>query len=343
MLMLSLTISACTVLTSELPAQLAAEGRKPAGVYYALPKGIVPVKLTVDRTSARYFVVVGDPIYIPDPNHRYFMRYRALPNYADNISIAVNERGLPQEITATTMDKTTQIILNLAKFFGAVTTQAGSPSSAADLVTLNIDPTSEREVARTAYLLDGKMREHAAKASSDCKEALKSMSDSDPKRPDMQVTCDSFASVAAGDGGHVSIKVRAPQHIVAGKSSDCTVGLCYRIKEPYVVTFGIGPYQHATIVELPNRAVPIELDITRAFLVTKIQDIKFDGDGFLSDVSVEKPSELLEAAKLPVAVVTAVADGLTLKADLITEQKNLAQAQLDRIKADADLLKQRTQ
>ena len=142
-------VCGCTVLTSELPSQLATDGRMPAGVYYALPRGLVPVKLTVTKTTGRYFVAVMDPQFIPDPNHRYLMHYQPLPNYTDDITIEVNDRGLPQAVNSTTTDETPQIILNLAKFFGEISRQAGSPATGADdLMTLTIDPTKEEEVAR---------------------------------------------------------------------------------------------------------------------------------------------------------------------------------------------------
>jgi hypothetical protein len=88
---------------------------------------------------------------------------------------------------------------------------------------------------------------------------------------------------------------------------------------------------------LPNRAELIGIDITRAFLVQKVQEIQFDDSGFLSNVKINKQSELLAASKLPLAVIDAVASGLALRVETIQSQRDLALKQAKLLEAQAKL------
>lgn len=122
----------------------------------------------------------------------------------------------------------------------------------------------------------------------------------------------------------------------------CEDGICYRPKEPYkiewaIVTDGQRNGVNTRVVELPNRAALIALDIRRAFFVKKVHEIEFDESGFLTKLRVEKPSELLAVSQLPLSVIDAIAAGLTLRVDFLNTQKNLAQKEAELIKAQASV------
>jgi len=120
--------------------------------------------------------------------------------------------------------------------------------------------------------------------------------------------------------------------------ADCTIGVCYRPTEPYRIDYYVevdGAQEGAgtRIMELPNRAPLVAIDIKRAFLVQKLTTIDFNDDGFLNKVRVKKPSELLALSELPLAVMDAILEGFRLRADILTEQRNAAAKEVELLKA----------
>ncbi len=127
---------------------------------------------------------------------------------------------------------------------------------------------------------------------------------------------------------------------------DCTQGVCYRPKEPYRLEYGL--YQtngkdkgwvrqfKTSIIELPNRAMPVLIDLRRAFFVKKVHNIEFDANGFLQLVKIDKPSELEAVSSLPVEVLKAVSEGLTLRVNLLNKQRDAAKKEAELIKSKAD-------
>jgi hypothetical protein len=119
-------------------------------------------------------------------------------------------------------------------------------------------------------------------------------------------------------------------------ATDCTVGICYRPKEPFRITYALDAGDDTIIVDMPNRADLVAIDITRTFLVKKIQKMTFE-EGFLAEVFIDKKSELVAAAKLPIDILNAVADGLQARVKVTTEHKSLAQKELELLKAEKAL------
>lgn len=140
---------------------------------------------------------------------------------------------------------------------------------------------------------------------------------------------------------------------VSKRTADCTVGICYRPRLPYEIGYAVGSIAktrtgqdfHRGIVKtymmLPNESDLVEIDISRAFFVEKTQKITFDESGFLKYWEVKKPSELVALAGLPVAIVSAVADGLKIRIKLVQQEINEAGALKDLIEARQALLEQK--
>lgn len=324
-------VASCTVLTSTLPEQLATDRLAPTGVFYALPRGVVSVTLSVKIDDGRYYLDVGEPEFSPDPSHRYLLQYRPLPNYNDSIMIEVSDLGLLKKAYVTAVDDTPTVIANLAKSLTAILGYevATIPTGAALVSKVTIDLSRETEVARAASELNAAMRTHAARIVAICREQ-------EQNTP----ACQAFGDVAGG-ARRVRLAVEVPPSMPAGAPSNCAVGLCYRPKEPYIASFGLGDIQHVKIVELPNRAAPIELDINRAFFVKKMTNIDFDANGFLSQVKIEKDSELLAVSKLPLDVISAVGAALAIRVNVINQQTNIAKKKAALLEAEAKLRSQR--
>ena len=118
--------------------------------------------------------------------------------------------------------------------------------------------------------------------------------------------------------------------------ADCTIGVCYRPKEPWRIIYSLGEGDETTIAELPNKADIVAIDIRRAFFIQKVQGITFD-NGFLTTLSIDKKSELVELAKLPVEIVKAISIGIQARVAITTQEKNLAQEQANLLKEKAKL------
>mgnify|MGYP007067078489 FL=1 len=124
-------------------------------------------------------------------------------------------------------------------------------------------------------------------------------------------------------------------------AADCTVGLCYRVKEPFLVRSLVDGIPSSEIVYLPNKVPLIEIDVRRAILVQKIQKIDFDANGFLKSAYVKKDSELLAASKVPLAIMTAISSALPLRLTIQQKQVELAQKRVAEAQAKRQLMETR--
>src|SRR5262245_7067317 len=116
---LSALCAGCTVLGSDSPLDLQRDERSANGVYYALPKGIVNLTL-LGNDAGQFDLQISDPVFGPDPAHRYFLRYKPHPSYDDDIAITMNDSGRPflKTIRSKATDKTKDIFVDLAKAAG---------------------------------------------------------------------------------------------------------------------------------------------------------------------------------------------------------------------------------
>ncbi len=80
-------------------------------------------------------------------------------------------------------------------------------------------------------------------------------------------------------------------------------------------------------IEIPNGSPILRMGVGRATFVTKVKQIDFD-NGMITKVRVEKPSEALEIAKLPLTISKAIlqtaAEIIQLKFDLVSKEEALA-------------------
>ena len=90
---------------------LIARDRAAKGVAYSLPRGVNPLVLSVFPKSAVFKLRVKQPNMSRIHATTYFMRYRPLPNYSDEISIEVGPKSFIKSIKAELEDRTPQIIL----------------------------------------------------------------------------------------------------------------------------------------------------------------------------------------------------------------------------------------
>ncbi len=336
----------CTVLGSDSPLDLQRDDRPANGVYYTLPKGIVNLTL-LGNDAGQFDLQVSDPVFGPDSAHRYFLRYKPHPSYDDDIVISMNDSGRPflKSIRSKATDKTKDVFVDLAKaagFGGGF--QAFAVENARLLAQVPFDPTDPSSVSATRDQIGDAMYRFAKEQRRQCTRTPPAANDGDGK-----AACYNFAHLLAKHDAHrlgktngeplFSLSVAAPPKLPAGPAPDCSVGICYRAKVPYLIDYSVAGVTDTKVVELPNGGDPVVIDISRAFLVKRFQEFDFDDDGFLTRVKVEKDSELLAAAKLPTDVLAAFSEGLQLRIKFTEQNKERANTQAELIKKRAKLRK----
>ncbi len=323
----SLAGGGCAFMTSDTIAELNAAGQAPNGVHYALPRALVDVELKVSDRGSVFELTISDPKYVADHKHRYLLRYRPHPSYEDEVSVVMVGDGRPfvKSVSATSIDKTKDIIVSLAKAAGYAGGFQHAGAGERLLGQVTIDPSVPGDLARAGEILDAEMRRYLRQNLAECTR----LRDDSRRCTEMQRVLGSSRAEPL-----VMLSASHAQQPRFGKPADCSIGICYRPKEPFLISFSIAGVSSTKILEIPNAAEPIAIDIRRAFLVQKIHELEFDNDGFLTRVKIDKQSELLAAAQLPLQAAAAVAEGLQLRID-ITERKT------QNAKAEADLIRER--
>lgn len=123
--------------------------------------------------------------------------------------------------------------------------------------------------------------------------------------------------------------------------ADCSIGICYRPPVPVTIKYSLGAGDSSLVADLPNPSAVVAIDIRRAFFIKKVQQIDFD-QGMLTKLHIQKNSELVAISKLPVDIISAIADGIQLRAKITTEQKNVLEKQAALLNAQAQLAEARS-
>ena len=345
----------CAAVSSVTPLSQVQSGSAPNGVWYTLPRSIVDLRLTVIPGAAKFGLEVGNPRSIADPTHRYLLQYRPLPHYNDTIDIDVSPRGMLKKVTSRTKDETKQIILNIAKAFGAIGGgfEAGAAGGASTLHTLTIDPTDEDEVRNAVTLLNRTLKKFAESRSNPT-------GGCDPKQgqpryfdPATRELCLAYQRLATRKRPVLDLKFIAANSIeggeihavslVGGPPADCSGGICYRPPVPYFYKAAIDGVATTGLMMLPNRSPVVVIDVRRGFFIEKIQNMQFDDDGFLQQFDVDKPSEIEALSLLPVEIIGAISEGLQLRIKVTQAQITAEKTERMLVEQQAAIERQRAQ
>ena len=125
-----------------------------------------------------------------------------------------------------------------------------------------------------------------------------------------------------------------------------TPGLYYRRELPYIVKiFGTKTDSEdvllaSQLVTLPNRSPVAVVPFRTGSFVKSVNEVTFE-NGMLTAWNINRPSEALAVAKLPLTVLNSMVGTLTqflqLRIDYTSEEKNFAAAQIDLLKKLGEL------
>jgi hypothetical protein len=297
----------CVALTSEIADE---------GVVYYLPKSILTIAVWEyhdTKTSNTWYQIGGItekedehgaavskiptvPTYtiydetVPDPEHRYAIRYNPSAASDERLCISRSATGLLHDVQFASDDRTPKIAFNIARFLaGAVPAPTGfrSATTTADDVrtrsySAKVDPFNRDDIAAFNAALRNMFRAPLAISFDRALDLIRPAKNAWPKG------CTDSRCMR-----RVMTERCKPEHI------------CYRTK----VTLPIELKLDDQVVDV-NYANVINawdfgaVSVTRAFMVHKISKFKFDNGALVAAV-IRKPSELEELSLLPINIINA--------------------------------------
>src|SRR5262245_21775620 len=223
-------------------------------------------------TSLR--LVDATPDHVADLSYNYVLQYNPNAGASDRVCMGVDEKGLLNYVEAATKDETANIIVSIAKFFGRIAgpgafTVSGTLQKLNDF-TITIDPYDERDRRSVGKMINERF-------------------------PEL--------------GDHFEFAVEGfPQTKAPSSRDSCPVDrICYRTVVPVRVGLFDRRSKRSSVryAMVANLSEVNTIDVRRALFIEKVTRLGFT-DGVLSYARINKPSEALEAAKLPLTVYDAV-------------------------------------
>jgi hypothetical protein len=213
-------------------------------------------------------------VTIPDAKHRYQLTYNNNPFYHDRYCIATSQhqKGLLDSIEYASEDATPKIVLALAEL---------GRKTGAFTVRLPEETTGFKAYTSVIVTFNPFDRDDRAAAAEIVNRTLNGKVRVRFDFPELDLLSQAAKDKCRGNGG-----------------------VCFRtkVKTTMLLRDQSGNALSTAVVEVVNPNYIGHFDLDRAFLVEKIARLGFE-DGALTHVTMKKPSEALQAVKLPIAVV----------------------------------------
>lgn len=302
-----LMFSGCAVLQSSKqpqPVYSNVPDKEAGALGYFLPKGMLRIKYDGNNFHV-------ETTYIPDPNYFYTLKYKANACSADDIKISLTKNGLLKSIDVTAEDKIVEIAKKLIDI--------GKEVAKATVIPV---PFALPELKPLDVIVD----------------------------PDIFIYGDDYNKARRSNLenklARYGIKLDLTRQDIAAKTSvtqgpQCQKGVYYRPLVPYELTLtsekdGKILFEQTELVFLPNGAPILALDVSRAAFVKKVTKVTFE-DGILTELYVNKPSEVLAFLEIPFYLVQSIValptELIQVKIKYSTSQTSLYEQQLKELQA----------
>lgn len=300
------TIAAATLVACTAIESAPLSSGKPAnGITYYLPKTLIPIQ--VARDGQYVSVVIDNPITVADTDFALVAEYQHSWLSDDDFKVTTAD-GLLLGVTSITTDRSLDALKSVAELVK-------------ELVKLSAVP-----VEGAAVVFDGQV---------------------DPRPGGIGQS--ELADALAAYGGSVSFSklTRSPTtepQLTVDDLARCSVGICYRAMEEYIVTFHIqtseGPQTiQKRIQSATGSLVAVTLD--RSAFVKREITIALIG-GVPTELADKKPSEIIELLGAPIEIVKSFAsipsDILTLRTQQVNDQAAITNAEAAKINAQTGLI-----
>jgi hypothetical protein len=302
-----LVIAACSKMIETAPLQPGPLGYAPTcssalGAYY-LPKTYLKVKASTDGSSIKLDSLV--PVRSADRTQPLCLDYLALPNADDVIRVKRYPNGLLESVTSSAIDKTPEIVEALVETGAnlAIAAGRGTMLQAGDTVELEFDPFvwSELMAARSALRRFGiciYVEGYTFPADGLSPAALRIAGER---------WCSASQPKPFETDAHYYAALPVPPDVMKS-------GILYRPDVSHRIIVlrkndpdGPGSWKlhQSTRIDMPNLGPILAVGVERAMFATRETDLSFN-KGVLTDVSVNKTSELVGFVRIPLAVAKAV-------------------------------------
>jgi hypothetical protein len=348
-----------------------------AGDFVLLPDRKEKDKKLLTGADYEYVLTLtlGVAKQVADPDAALMFEYQPEAGTSDTFKLAVGANGLLSNVSSTSKDESAAIIIKLAELAKEglrVATAFARPAADVRAAAAEPEETAEDKRRRMCAQTLQKMSVTTEVNLSDLVRAgsgwqldqqtadfnakvVRAMQIIDSKAPQLLRPME-FTSKARGPlPGTVS-----NNPIFVNPKATAYSGIVFRIMTPRALSvelatsganFGNGcslARDAATIGDMTFMvADPLRtfvVDNSRTAFVTKKVNLTVS-DGVLLGIDVEKPSELLAAITLPVEVLKVIAsipgEMLSIKVKQISDEKSLSAAQVEMLKLQIDLIKQR--
>jgi hypothetical protein len=282
--------SSCTVLESS-------QDFTEQGIVYYLPKTVLdiyvkpnPVMTSTDPTKpapdaaltpfyvgSQFLGMSITPTTIPDLSQKYLLKYNSNVFYNDRVCVSTTSNGMLSSVEMATEDATPQIAVDLAALVSTVTPGIGQAFAARAAgrarelqpvpVRVTIDPTNDDDIRAANNLISSNL----------------------------------LLQGVMLDVGSLKPPPNEPP-------ADCThKGVCFRtlVKAPLRLTKGSTQVSPTVYVDAVSQAHLGHMDLERAFLIENLVGLGFQ-NGALTQVILRKPSQALQAVRLPLGVADAI-------------------------------------
>ena len=334
------TATACTTVfeTGSLNQTEGIACRTSAGAYY-MPRVLVRIALKRAELGRGFQLDKETPKYVTvaDRRHQpYCLDYLASPTSKDVIAVDRGTNGLLQKVYSNVKDRSTQIALTLIET-GALFAKAGlrsgvlgaGPQETVDLTFDPFDPQEMSEINRAlrrfgfcVYIENHSFEDGAINPQAWC-------SDPNQERHVNQYNMLLATTPVVPEAMNTGILYRpnATHKLVIRRKSDPTG------REPW----GLFMTKH---MEWPNVSPIFSIGVYRALFTSRLTELKFV-DGVLTNVSIDKGSELESFSRIPLAVAQAIVklptEIIMLRIDDTKNQTSLATAEMTLISTLAEL------
>lgn len=274
LLLLAIVLSSCAVTESHYDDQ-------ELGLVYYLPRTLL--NITVTKTD-KAFAISAKEKRVADLSQRLVLKYRPNGFFDDRICTSVGTDNLLESIEVATDDRTPEILVSLARLSGRLAASpfnnqvAPETSAASDTFSMVIDPLNPTDIAAFNYAAsDHFYPPHGAKTARQ---------------------------------NAFSLQIPDLEYLSLGTDQICEQNeICYRTAASVPIYLKSEYATASTDVSVVSQRHLGQISVRRAFLVEKISKFRFD-KGVLQAAAIKKPSEVLEAVRLPLTIIDAVLAGL---------------------------------
>jgi hypothetical protein len=270
--------------------------------YYFLPKTKIRIQVLYGNNTHGLKFV--ETTIIPDESEFFLLDYKKSALSNDNLTIQLTADGLLKKVETTVEDKSGEVIVKLA--------EVGKEVAKAAVYVSSVGETPQ--VVRDLTFSPSELSEVNSKLAKITPEKLR-----------------------------IDLVPMAPlSPLNKGGDDRSSPGVCFRPQIPYKLRFfKDGAVVEQRILLLPDGAPKICMPIERSAFVKKVTNLTFD-KGVLTEVHIEKPSEVLGFMDIPISISKAIAsipaELVQIKINYSNKEKDLANARRAELEAKEALL-----